>query len=71
VSRDLYELQSKYLRPGALSDPFRDNTPATLRELLRNTDSELRWGGFNALLGPHLPAGTYEEVASGVRRRCC
>jgi hypothetical protein len=63
VSRDLYSLNRKYGRPRVLSDPFHDNTPASLRELLRKGDSELRWGDFKALLGPHLPAGTYEEVA--------
>jgi hypothetical protein len=45
-----------------LSDPFRDNSPAGLHELLSKSDAELQWGDFKALLGPHLPAGTYEEV---------
>jgi len=63
LSRDLYSLNRKYGRPRVLSDPFHDNTPASLRELLGKGDSELRWGDFKTLLGPHLPAGTYEEVA--------
>jgi hypothetical protein len=62
LSGDLCDLKRKYGRPRALSDPFHDNTPASLRELLRRGDSELRWGDFKTLLGPHLPAGTYEEV---------
>jgi hypothetical protein len=63
LSGDLCDLKRKYGRPRALSDPFYDNTPASLRELLSRGDSELRWRDFKTLLGPHLPAGTYEEVA--------
>jgi hypothetical protein len=63
LSADLYGLQRKYGRPRTLSDPFHDNSPASLREPLRRNDSELRWGDFKTLLGPHLPAGAYEEVA--------
>jgi hypothetical protein len=63
LSRDLYSLNRRYGRPRTLSDPFHDNTPAGLRELLRKADSEFHWGDFKTLLGPHLPAGTYEEVA--------
>jgi hypothetical protein len=63
VKSDLYKLQRKHPRPGALSDPHQDNTPGGLKRLLRKTDGELRWGDFKTLLGPFLPAGTYEEVA--------
>jgi hypothetical protein len=63
LTRNLYELQRRYGRPRVLSDPFHDNTPATLRDLLSKADSDLRWGDFKTLLGPHLPAGTYEQVA--------
>jgi len=45
-----------------LSDPFHDNTPAGLRDLLSKADSDLDRGDFRTLLGPHVPAGTYEEV---------
>lgn len=60
---DLYLLQRKHARPRALTDPSNDNAPADLKALLRKGDGLLRWGDFNTLLGPHLPAGTYEEVA--------
>jgi hypothetical protein len=63
VNPDLNELQRRYGRPQVLSDPFHDNSPAGLKSLLRRTDGELRWGDFKILLGPFLPAGTYEEVA--------
>jgi len=63
LESDLYLLQRKHARPRALTDPFNDNAPANLTALLRKGDSELRWGDFKTLLGPHLPAGTYEEIA--------
>lgn len=62
MSRDLYKLQRIHRRPHVLSDPFHDNIPAGLRDLLSKADSELSWGDFRILLGPHVPAGTYEEV---------
>jgi hypothetical protein len=60
---DIYALQRKYRRPGVLSDPFHDNNSASLRDLLLKQDSELQWGDFKTILGPHLPAGTYAESA--------
>ena len=63
MNRDLRNLQRRHPRPQVLSDPCRDNTPAGLKHLLRKKDGELRWGDFKTLLGPFLPAGTYEEVA--------
>jgi hypothetical protein len=62
-TRDLHALQRKHPRPKRLSDPFHDNTPESLRELLSKSDTDMRWADFACLLGPHLPAGTYEEVA--------
>lgn len=59
----LYLLQRKHARPRALTDPFNDNAPPDLKALLGKGDGELRWGDFKTLLGPHLPAGAYEEVA--------
>lgn len=33
-----------------------------LNNLLRKDDSQLNWSDFSCLFGPHLPAGTYEEL---------
>lgn len=63
MSSDLFALQRKHPRPKSLSDPYDDNTPQRLREILRKSDADLAWADFKTLLGPHLPAGTYEEVA--------
>lgn len=63
MSRDLDYLQVKYGRPRVLSDPFSDNTSTDLCKLLAKPNAELRWGDYKTLLGPHLPAGTYEEIA--------
>lgn len=59
----LHELvYSKYLRPQKLSDPHSDFTPGMLKKLLKKDDSEFGWNDYSWLFGPHLPAGTYEEV---------
>jgi hypothetical protein len=63
MTPDLFSLQGKHPRPQSLSDPFHDNTSVSLRQLLSKPDDALRWGDFTILLGPHLPAGTYDEVA--------
>ena len=55
-------IYSKYSRPKKLSDPYSDFTPRMLKELLNKSNSELRWSDYSSLFGPHLPAGTYEEV---------
>jgi hypothetical protein len=52
----------KYPRPTKLSDPYRDFPPDHLTAILAKSDSELTWVEYRNLLGPHLPAGTYEEV---------
>ncbi len=44
-----------------LSDPFHDNTEENLAALLCRPDSQLSWSDFQVLLGPHLPAGAFEE----------
>jgi hypothetical protein len=62
MSLDLYALHKKHPRPQSLSDPFHDNTSDSRRQLLSKADDALRWDDFKSLLGPHLPAGTYEEV---------
>jgi hypothetical protein len=62
MTSELHILHRKYRRPKTLSDTFHDNTPAGLRELVAKPDERLGWGDFKDLLGPHLPAGTYDEV---------
>ncbi len=54
--------QVPYHRPKQLSDPFHDFTPIILNKILETPDSLLKWYDYQNLLGPHLPAGTYEEV---------
>lgn len=48
-------------RPKHLTDPFHDFSDTSLVELLATPDEQLNWSHFNQLLGPFLPAGTYEE----------
>lgn len=50
-----------YPRPTRLSDPHSDFAPDTLDALLATPDSKLEWSHFRDLLGPFLPAGTYQE----------
>src|SRR5690242_9368922 len=45
-TRELYSLQRKHPRPKRLSDPFHDNTPESLRELLSKSDTDMGWGDF-------------------------
>lgn len=54
-------LRVPHARPKSLSDPFHDHTPEGTRELLSKRDGELSWADFQCLLGPFLPAGTYQE----------
>jgi hypothetical protein len=56
-------LYSKHRRPTRLSDPHHDFTSSALAELLSVSDDRMTWQHFSALLGPHLPAGTYAEIA--------
>ena len=49
-------------RPQSLSDPFGDNEEFMLRRVLAKSDEQLDWGDYQCLLGPHLPAGSYEEL---------
>jgi len=57
------EIKLRYQRPRSLSDPFHDHTPDHLGALLSKSDRDLRWHDFQCVLGPFLPAGTYEESA--------
>ena len=50
-----------YSRPTRLSDPHSDFTPETLDQLLAVPDDKLEWHHLQNLLGPFLPAGTYQE----------
>ncbi len=54
--------KTNYKKPKKLSDPYYDFTPCMLNDLLRKSDEELIWSDYANLFGPHLPAGTYEEV---------
>jgi hypothetical protein len=48
-------------RPAKLSDPFSDFNAAGLKRLLKVPDDEMRWYDLQKILGPFLPAGTYDE----------
>jgi hypothetical protein len=52
-----------YPRPKKLSDPHSDFTEELLNQLLTIPDEELEWHHLRDLLGPFLPAGTYQESA--------
>jgi hypothetical protein len=52
----------KFKRPKKLSDPYNDFDPDSLGFLLKKNDDEFWWSEYSALFGPHLPAGTYEEL---------
>jgi hypothetical protein len=56
-------LSLPYKRPKKFSDPFHDFSEASLEELLATTDKEMSRIHYQQILGPHLPAGTYEESA--------
>lgn len=55
-------LRPRQPRPTKLSDPHQDCSEQTLRILVSTPDSEMDWQHYKTLLGPHLPAGTYDEV---------
>jgi hypothetical protein len=50
-----------YSRPKTLSDPYSDFSPEELEQLLAVPDDKLEWHHLRNLLGPFLPAGTYQE----------
>jgi hypothetical protein len=50
-----------YGRPEQFSDPYDDFTPELLEEMLGTPDNQLLWHHYCNILGPFLPAGTYEE----------
>lgn len=54
-------LDVAYPRPSRLSDPHHDFSDDFTRAILAKPDSELAWNDFKNILGPFLPAGTYEE----------
>lgn len=49
-------------RPTALSDPFHDNDPTSLAELLSKPDDRLDGIDYRVLFGPAMPARTFEEI---------
>src|SRR5689334_8336779 len=51
----------KYPRPKKLSDPYYDFSPEMLAAILALPDEKLNGVHYLQILGPHLPAGTYEE----------
>jgi hypothetical protein len=51
----------KYQRPKTLSDPYHDFTPDYLNKILATPDNAMDFSHYRNLLGPHLPAGTYDE----------
>ncbi len=57
------EIRLPYLRPRSLSDPFHDHGPDHLAALISTPDQDLKWHDYQCILGPFLPAGTYEESA--------
>lgn len=54
--------KTSYKRPNKLSDPYCDFTEGMLQELLATNDDAFGYTEYLRLFGPHLPAGTYEEV---------
>jgi hypothetical protein len=54
-------LDVAYPRPTVLSDPFHDFFADTTRAILAKPDAEFGWSEFKNILGPFLPAGTYDE----------
>lgn len=58
---NLAPMKSPYHRPRRLSDPYCDHGKQRCAELLAVPDQQLVWRHYQAILGPFLPAGTYEE----------
>ena len=54
--------KSPYPKPVTLSDPYYDFSTGMLGDLLKKDIEDLTWSDYSSLFGPHLPAGTYEEV---------
>ncbi len=52
-----------YRRPASLSDPFHDFTEDMLTEILETPDKQMTWWHYQQILGPYLPAGSYEVTA--------
>ena len=55
-------LELHYSRPTTLSDPFHDFTKELTTEILETPDEKMTLYHFQQILGPFLPAGTYEEA---------
>jgi hypothetical protein len=51
----------KHPRPRKLSDPYHDFSPDMLEKILALPDNQLKGHHYLQILGPILPAGTYEE----------
>lgn len=56
-------LDLPYSRPASLSDPFHDFSAEMLAGILETPDAKMTWWHYQQILGPFLPAGTYEEAA--------
>ncbi len=54
--------KTKYQRPVRHSDPYQDFSQGMLNKLLAQSDDDFGFTEYIRLFGPHLPAGTYEEV---------
>jgi len=52
----------KRKRPRKLSDPYRDYHPPYPTKLLETQDHEMGYQELKQFFGPHITAGTYEEV---------
>ena len=70
ILRDVMSVQTRLFqppivikrnRPASLSDPFHDYSMADLPQLLKKLSTSPDWSDLQAVLGPYLPAGTYEE----------
>lgn len=59
---DNLQSQIKYPRPTKLSDPYGDFSESHLKEILATNDSDFEGIDYRNLFGPHVTAGTYEEV---------
>ena len=56
------EFTTDYQRPVKLSDPYHDFNKQTLKKILKTKDEDFTWWEYQCIFGPHLPAGTYEEI---------
>jgi len=57
----LVSMKMRRGRPKTLSDPYHDFTEDGIREILSTPDDRFEWHHYQSVLGPFLPAGTYDE----------